>query len=167
MGNRGITSSFQIISCKVDKIELAMKDSSGILQKSNFPLEGWAFGVALRVPQYAPKEKVYLIGLDVKVIHGDKDDPEVKLEAGISGLFKVMGDEFSADTESKIAKIQFPTILFPYVRAAVTNILASAGYGSVVLPLVNINKLAENQLKDVEIIRIEEEQPDEQGAVEK
>ena len=167
MGSRGITSSFQIISCKVDKIELSMKDNANILQRHDFPIEGWSFGVALHTPQYAVKEKLYLSGLEVKVIYGDKDDPEVKLEAGISGLFKVMGDEFSADTESKIAKIQFPTILFPYVRAAVTNILASAGYGSVVLPLVNINKLAENQLKDVEIIRIEEEQPDEQGAVEK
>lgn len=158
MGNRRITSSFQMVSYKIDKLELSVKDeNASLLQKNLFPTEQWAFGVALRAPQYAAKERAYFSGLEVRLIFGDRDHPEIELDAGICGLFRVIGDDFSPEVENKIAKIQFPAILFPYLRAAITNILASAGFGSVVLPLININALAEDQLKDVEIIRLGED----------
>lgn len=157
MGSRSITSSFQMTSYKIDKISLSMKNVINVLQKNNFPTDGWGFGIGIRPTQYIVKEKTYIAGLEVTLVYGDKENPEVKLEAGIGGIFKVVGEEFSGETEKRIAKVQFPAILASYLRSAVTNILASAGFGTVILPLLNMNAVAEEQLKDVEIIRLGEE----------
>lgn len=156
-----VASSFQMISYKIDKISLSTNETIGVIQERVFSTEKWSFAIGIRHPMHDPENRVYIGGLDALILYGNKDNPEVTLKAGIGGLFKVVGDDFSPQVEERVAKIQIPAILASYLRAAVTNILASAGFGSVLLPLLNMNAIAEEQLKDVNIQRIGENNEEE------
>lgn len=153
---RSVVSSFQMLSYKIDKINLSMQNSLKNIQNRNFSDEEWSFGVKIRQPIYESINKVYIGGLDVILFYGNKENPKITLKSGIEGLFKVVGDDFTSEIENRVAKVQIPAILAPYLRSAITNILASAGFGSVMLPLLNMNAIAEDQLKEINIQRINE-----------
>ncbi|MDA3811423.1 MAG: protein-export chaperone SecB, partial [Spirochaetaceae bacterium] len=55
------------------------------------------------------------------------------------------------DTLINVAKYQFPTILFPYLRSTVTSFFANAGFGTFIFPLINVVELAKKLLTDNEI----------------
>ena len=59
------------------------------------------------------------------------------------------------DVEKNIITLQFPSILLPYLRSTLTSILANAGFGSVVLPLINLVEVAKGAQKELEIIYID------------
>ena len=88
--------------------------------------------------------------------YSSKDD--WSFSVGMAGVFKGVGYDIPPDKEERVAKNQIPALLSPYLRAAITATLASAGFGAVVLPLINFNALAEEQLKDVAIERIDHEE---------
>ncbi|MBI5238132.1 MAG: protein-export chaperone SecB [Deltaproteobacteria bacterium] len=75
---------------------------------------------------------------------GQLQDNLVKLSIGIAGVFTAEEGRFEKTTEETLIKIQIPTLLFPYIRSAITSILAHAGLGSVLFPLINIHELAKN-----------------------
>lgn len=88
-----------------------------------------------------------MCGLDIKIIIKDGSSNEIAQgEFGIEGVFLVDG-ALENEKEENIVKFQFPTILFPYLRSAVTNIFASAGFGSIIFPLINVHNLIANQQK--------------------
>ena len=149
-----IVSSLQFLSFKIDKISLESENTTGVLLKSYSP-QDWRFSIGVRRPMYIVAERIYIGGIDITVISGDENKPEVRLHAGIAGIFKVIGDDIPPDREERVAKNQIPALLSPYLRAAVTSTLASAGFNSVIIPLFDFNRLAEEQLKDIQIERIE------------
>lgn len=151
-----IVSSFQFLSYKIDKMSLEIADNTNVLMKKFDSRDDWSFSVRIRPPLYFVSEKIYIGGLDICVHAGEKESPDVFLHAGIAGVFKVVGGDIPADREEKVAKNQIPALLSPYLRAGITGVLALSGFSSVVLPLFNFNKLAEDQLKDVEIKRIQD-----------
>ena len=152
-----VTSQFQFLSYKIDKIEFRTINNTGILLKTCFEDSEWVYSVAMRHPLRIRSKRLYLGGLDITVRLGNEKNPDVFLDAGVMGAFRVLGDDFPKEFEEKFAKIQIPALLSPYLRAAITSTFSSAGFGSIVLPLLNFNALAEAQMKDVEIQEIEEE----------
>lgn len=46
------------------------------------------------------------------------------------------------ETEERLIKYQAPAILMPYLRAAMSFIVTSAGFSTIIFPLVNINAAA-------------------------
>ena len=156
-----IISSLKFLSYKIDKMSLEIADNTSILMKNYNSEDEWSFSVGIRHPLYIVSERIYIGGLDICLFAGEKESPDVSLHAAIAGAFKVVGDGIPADKEEKIAKNQIPALLSPYLRAGITGVLALSGFGSVVPPLLNFNKLAEEQLKDVEIVRIVQESVDE------
>ena len=151
----GIVSSFQFLSYKIDKIAFEVQNKTDVLLANTFNKE-WSIKLSLSRPIYIPAERMYIGGVGILLFYGKEENPEIKLESRISGIFKVVGKDFSKEHEEKLVKYQIPAILSPYLRATVTNILASAGCGSVVLPLFNFNAFAEEQLKDVDILVLDE-----------
>lgn len=149
-----ITSSLQLLSFKIDKISLEAVNTTDVLLKS-YSSQDWRFSIGIRRPIYIVSERMYIGGIDMKIIAGEERKPEVRLHTGIAGIFKVIGNDIPPDKEERVAKNQLPALLSPYLRAAVTGILASAGFNSVIIPLLNFNKLAEEQLKNISIERIE------------
>lgn len=59
----------------------------------------------------------------------------------LQDFFSSLG-KFTKDVEEKIIKYQCPTILFPYIRAAISFTLSSAGFSTIVLPVINVNAAA-------------------------
>ncbi len=66
--------------------------------------------------------------------------------------------------KSKVSQLKYSVAQFQYLkkfsnltakqnvlRSAITGFLSSAGFGSIVLPLINMNVLAEQGMKDVKI----------------
>lgn len=156
---RSVISSLQFLSFKIDKLSLDVASTTHTLLKSYSSNDDWSFAVGIRHPSYIEDERMYIGGVDIKMIAGSKENPDVRLHAGIAGIFKVIGKDIPPDKEESVAKNQIPALLSPYLRAAITSVLASAGFSSVVLPLLNFNTLAKEQLKDVPINRIKMEKP--------
>lgn len=151
----GIISSLQFLSFKIDHLHLDAVNTVATLAKDIIPNESWKISIGIRQPSYLVEDRAYIGGINIKMFAGDETTPDIRLEAGISGLFQLVGDDLPADTEEKLAKQQIPALLSPYLRATITGALALSGFGGVVLPLINFNELAKEQLKDVAINRIE------------
>ncbi len=160
-------SSFQFLSYKIHHVSLTCpRPSFQSLQGQIIdPEDTWKLRINVRDPWYLTKAKVYIGGLDCSLQLFDKGIPEedrnsdnasLAIKVSISGLFGVDEGQFKKELEEQLVKVQIPAILFPYVRASVTALLANAGFGSVMLPLINMNEVGKNALKDKEIQIIEE-----------
>jgi preprotein translocase subunit SecB len=166
MSKSGIVSSFQLQSYKIDNIRL---DSTPTLQllASGSPFDDveWQIQFKLKDPAFFTKDKAYVGGVDLRVRaiprveegsevkSTELAEPLVSIQAGISGLFRVGedGDRFDKEAEQRLAKLQIPALLFPYLRAAVTSMLANAGFGSVMLPLINLHAAASREEIEIQI----------------
>jgi preprotein translocase subunit SecB len=150
-----VVSSFKFISYKVDDFEFHMEKNFALLDNmDSLNPSMWDFNVMVRTPMFFQGRNQYLSG--VKCLVSLKPDPDrnefrpLELSATISGLFETEG-RFSEDTEMALVKMQMPTILLPYLRGTITSFLANAGFGSVILPLINMVKLADNALRDISV----------------
>ena len=146
-----VASSFQFVGYKIDKIDFAMTPTTNnlVVQKSDVSVE---FGIAFRdvLKFYDQAESVaYVAGLAAKITMTNGETALASGEFSISGIFTSEG-KFSKEAEQNLARYQAPTILFPYLRAAMTNILASSGFDSIVLPLINVAATAKSA--DVKIV---------------
>lgn len=156
--NGSITSVFQFLNYKIDKIQfntlpsmnsLLYKSSDSSISTSNLKISIGFRDVTKFVNNN--NEVCYMAGIAMKVtVVNNKNIDIATGEFGIEGLFKLEGN-INENTEKMVVKHQFPSILLPYLRSAITNILASAGFGSLICPLINIYKLAEQKDKEQEI----------------
>ena len=146
--------SLHFLSFKIDRMLLEIKNTVQVLLKK-YSSNDWSFAVGIRTPDYIAADGLYIGGINLKLFVGSENDPEVCLQAGIAGVFKATGTDVPLELEESVVKTQIPGLLAPYLRAAVTNVLASSGFDSLILPLINFNALAEQQLKDIAINRIE------------
>ncbi|MEK7880826.1 MAG: protein-export chaperone SecB, partial [Deltaproteobacteria bacterium] len=119
--------------------------------------ERWKTQIGIRQPAFFKSTKQYVGGLDITLNYPNPEIQKtgvatetgqlqdiVKLSIGISGVFTVEEGRFEKAIEESLVKIQIPALLFPYLRSAITSILAHAGLGSVLFPLINIQELAKN-----------------------
>ncbi len=92
-------------------------------------------------------ENKFKVGL--KITLGDKDLQNIKspfyLLVEILGDFELIG---STENREQFAKINATSILFPYVRALITNITANANIPPLILPPMNIVNMIENNEKN-------------------
>lgn len=155
---RGIKSDFLFDTYKVDTIHMEMSPLiNNLIEADKIPNENWEFMVNFRPPRHYAEDNIYVGGLEfsLRLVEDStaKDATEiVKIDTGIAGIFRATA-ELPKETEERLVKFQIPTILMPYLRATITSLLASAGYGSVILPLINMIKLAEEKSDQLEIIR--------------
>lgn len=155
-----ISSSFQFLNFKIDRFEFSLADDLDLLlSRDQIPSDQWNFRIGILRPQFFVENKTYVGGLSLEmklpreVGAGDKS-PEILLSvlAEISGAFRCEEGKLSKEVEEKLVKNQIPAILMPYLRSAITGFLASAGYGSVILPLINMHALIEADKKNFEIL---------------
>jgi hypothetical protein len=158
----GITASFQFSSYKIDSMQLKMKQALGLLELNGMIKPSlWDFQIGIRQPIFFKTRKCYVGGVDAKLLLYPKEmtdeekqqqEPLIKLRAGIAGVFNIQEtDRFAPDIEEVLVRQQIPAILFPYLRASMTSFLATAGFGSVSIPLLNIQAMAKDLLKEVKI----------------
>lgn len=83
---------------------------------------------------------------------GDGQDENCILASSgsIYGVFRVsQGAGIDPALRDKLLLNQAPAILMPFLRAAITGMLALAGYGALPLPLINMAALAEDMPRKI------------------
>jgi preprotein translocase subunit SecB len=159
----GIESSFQFLDYKIH--ELWLENRNPFAGPEIGSKDVWQLKLDVQVPRYYVKKRVYIGGLKCELALFDKSLPKDEyapgtarliVKASISGVFAVKKGQFPKELEEKLVKVQIPALLFPYVRGTVTSVLANAGFGSIVLPLLNMNELGKEALKDAGIEIVED-----------
>jgi preprotein translocase subunit SecB len=166
MSVSGVKSSFCFESYKIDTLKLTAAQNVELLSfKGAIPEDEWHVSISIRIPSFFKTKNAYVGGLHMslmlltqegkaKLESGGEITDEDRLlfvEGGIAGLFTVDKGKFDKGTEKGLVRIQIPALLLPYLRGTITSLLANAGYGTVILPLINIHALAEEQLQGTEI----------------
>jgi hypothetical protein len=155
--NSGISSGFHFLSYKIDQVDLKVQRSVEMLEANSFDGE-WNVTIALRKPLFYSQRKIYICGLECTMSYPTPADmvkkgiPElVSLKAGMAGIFRAESGRIPPDVETRLVKIQAPYILLPYLRGAMTSLLANSGIGAMIFPLVNLHEIAKEVLKDESI----------------
>lgn len=155
-----IESKFRFVGYKIDSIALNMFPAIQILQHSALPPGNWNIGLKIRPPQFFTDSKLYIGGIDCNLqfhVEGAPSEApsQVTMNIGIAGSFQVSERFTEKHIEESLVKIQMPLLLFPYLRGAITSILANSGYGTLIMPLVNLHELAKIQLASTQIEIVE------------
>lgn len=155
MASGSIKSGIQLETYKIDHIEFNVEESLSILASNSHSDCSVRFRYSFRdVYKYTQTDKTFYVnGLRIDLEIYPKDQTDKALATGIfviTGLFSTTG-EFEKDIEEKLLKFQAPAILFPYVRAAISFTITSAGFSTIIMPLVNVNAAAHSiDLKIIE-----------------
>jgi preprotein translocase subunit SecB len=163
----GVESAFQFISFKLDTFSLEVtRNLRTLTYDRRLAPNQVEMAVRIRNPLRLSDRTKYLGGLDVDISlyssgNRTQNDKMVSARAGIMGLFKTVGS-FEEETEQTLVRLQIPTILFPYLRAAVSTLLVSAGFPGIVLPLINVPELVRQTGDKIEIHDIESPESSEQ-----
>jgi preprotein translocase subunit SecB len=149
MSSGSIKSSFDFLSYKVDKVDMKLVNQvSYLLNRDPIKPEFIEMSINLRgTEKYRSGDKVYYIGgLETHIKIKNEADGATMMEAdfGISGIFNTI-DPVDTHIEENFSRFNLPAILLPYLRATMTNILSTAGFGTVLFPLVNMYELAKKQ----------------------
>ena len=75
-----------------------------------------------------------------------KEDKPFHLEVHMTGIFEFQ-TELQGEELYNILRQQGINILFPYLRAVVSNITGNTGLPPIILPLINVNQLIQNQVE--------------------
>lgn len=73
----------------------------------------------------------------------DKTQEVASGEFQITGLF-ASNKMLEKQIEETLVKVRGPAILFPFLRACVSNILINAGFAQIQMPLVNVGEMAKD-----------------------
>lgn len=147
MGSSSIKAGIQLETYKIDHMEFNVKETVGILASNSHTDCTVNFRFAFRdVYKYNLPDKIsYVTGLKIDLTIASKQNPEETVATGafiITGLFST-SNSLDKEIEEKLLKFQAPAILFPYLRAAISFTITSAGFSTIILPLVNVNAAAQ------------------------
>lgn len=154
----GIAAGLQLINYKIDEMSFDHNKNTAFILCNQLDGSKIRTSVALRIPQKISGKDEYICGLTMHVEYGEeKDDRYFKISVGIIGYFllKRMDVEIKdPEALNMFLKTQPAAILSPYVRAALSSFIISAGLPPIVFPLVNMKKIAEQNLADKDIIEL-------------
>jgi len=78
-----------------------------------------------------------------------KEEKPFHLEVHMTGIFEFQ-TELEGEELNSIIRQQAINILFPYLRALISNITGNTGLPPIILPLINVNQLIQNQVERAE-----------------
>lgn len=159
MADGSIRAGIQLESYKLSKISFEVtQDMLVLAQKEHSDCEArYQFGFRDAVRFKAEEKICYVTGVKIELTLFDKSI-EQDIASGefiITGLFSASG-ELDKDTEESLIKRQGPAILFPYIRSAISLVLTSAGFSSIILPLINVHAATspmDLKIKDIEPVK--------------
>lgn len=165
MPESSVESPLHFETFKVDNLQLFMKPNFDLLALVGMIApQLWDINYELRIPTYFKSKNKYVGGFTVHMNlfpPGAQqqtklpDNALIRFTASIVGVFRIDTGRVSEEVEKRLVKANIPMILMPHLRSVITSLFATAGYGSVIPPLVNIAVLAEHTFKDTEILVVE------------
>ena len=78
-----------------------------------------------------------------------KEEKPFHLEVLMTGIFEFQTEMVGKELNN-ILRQQAINILFPYLRALISNITGNTGLPPIILPLINVNQLIQNQVEQAE-----------------
>jgi hypothetical protein len=163
-----VEASFRFLAYKVTDAHLSVKQPVDYVRAIG-PDDVWQMTIKIQTPQYFSKRKLYVAGEYLRLAlfsaqaaaarqseTENLDDAILVVEVTASGVFSVEEGRFAKDLEDRLVKLQGPAILLPYVRATILSLLATSGFGSAMIPLINMNEVAKTALKETEIEIVDE-----------
>jgi preprotein translocase subunit SecB len=140
-------ASFQFVTYKIDTVNFQTAKNAGTLLTNS--LSGpnqMNFEIGFRnAGKYLLNNTVHYIGglnTQIQILDSSKT-PILTGDFGISGLFRPIN--MDKKIEENMVRYNIPAILMPYLRAAITTIVSQAGFGMIVLPLINVYEIAKKQ----------------------
>lgn len=133
-----------------------MKDKKASFQFRNFKV----LKSIIEIDEDQKKFKNFDFGLDIKGIY-HKSDKHFKLylnmiienedknflcEVQSVGYFHLTSDD--KDFVENFLFTNAPALLFPYLRAYISNLTTQSGIDSVVLPTMNLSRIVQEEFKD-------------------
>lgn len=76
----------------------------------------------------------------------EKQETAFIVEVQQAGLFKIQVSD--GNTEKQLVNVACPTILFPYVRESIDNLLVKAGFPPLNIPPINFDTLYQQALQE-------------------
>jgi preprotein translocase subunit SecB len=148
MANGSGLASFQFISYKIDNVNFQVVKNVVVLA-SNPILQPYEinFNIGIRNSEkYLFNDIIHYVGgLDIYIEILDRQKMQIARGTfGIAGLF-CLNNSMEQQEEKYMVQINIPTILLPYLRSTITTVISQAGFGTIVLPLINIHEIAEKQ----------------------
>jgi preprotein translocase subunit SecB len=144
MADSGGIASFQFITYKIDTINFQVAKNTGTLLMNSLAVPSQMdFEIGFRqAGKYLLNNTIHYIGglnTKIKILNSNKTQI-LDGNFGISGLFLPIN--MDKEAEEKMVRYNIPAILMPYLRSAITTVVSQAGFGTVVLPLINIYEIA-------------------------
>lgn len=87
-----------------------------------------------QVRRVVDNEKMFFVTLAVKIENTEESPKPFDLEVRLTGIFET---DAASDDARKAFTVQATETLFPYLRAAVTNLTSAAFAAPLMLPVVN------------------------------
>jgi len=84
------------------------------------------------------------IGLGCKVSKGPEGNQPFNMVIELVGFFSFSSD-IDRERAARLLRINTTAILFPYLRAIVSTVTALSGFGGVILPIFNVQKMLDEQ----------------------
>jgi preprotein translocase subunit SecB len=149
MASSSVTAEFNFISYKIDFISLKMNPKfSYLLDTAPVKPENLRLSIQLRsTEKFNINGSIHYVGglsTNITIQNNETFEEMLNGNFGISGIFTPVGSVESA-AEENFVKVNLPALLMPYLRAAMTNVLSNAGFGTILFPLVNVYELAKIQ----------------------
>lgn len=156
MPDSRVEAGIQLESYKIDKIDFNIVPHIDVLRQKMQSDCSVIFDLAFRDAKRFFNEQgqyIYITGLKsrIKIDSYSLHKTIAEGEFCITGSFLRQG-ELDKETEERLIKYQAPAILMPYLRAAMSFIITSAGFSTIIFPLVNINAAAHSC--DIKIIDV-------------
>ena len=156
MSDSRVEASIQLESYKIDHADFNVVPNMAVLRQKTHSDCVAAFDLAFRDAHRFFNEQghyIYITGLKA----GIKIDSTLLQKTIAEGEFCITGSflqqgELDKETEERLIKYQAPAILMPYLRAAMSFIVTSAGFSTIIFPLVNINAAAHSG--DIKIVDV-------------
>ena len=142
-----IKANIQFLSYKMDKVDFSATPNLATLgaqDYSDFDAEyRYSFRNALKFTGLPMSLYVTGVQAEVRVTSKSSKEEMGKGVFVITGLFSADGI-LSKQTEENLIKYQGPAILFPFLRANVSNLLSNFGFSCNPMPLINVNEAAKS-----------------------
>ncbi len=117
--------SVEELSFKLNRVQIAPNQRLDI--KPQF---------ARQVRKANENKKLIFIALSVKIESSEAEPKPFNLTAGLVGVYELAVEDYTAEEERSFV-IEATQSLYPYLRAAVTNLTAQAYISPLNLPVIN------------------------------
>lgn len=168
MASSGIViSGLEFMSYRVVDMEIKTLPTIAMLFAEISSESEWGIGIGFSDITFVPSDGLYVVPLAVtmRLLQiGDSerlpdDESYISANATISGVFRFT-EECTLDDglREKMIRQQAPAIIMPYLRATISTMLISAGFGGVTMPLINMYEMA-GRNKPVNIVHASKDRP--------